>query len=77
MIPINDVAREAIQSDVGKLLFGLRDTIDQLISIRVREFGPLLDDEFAELMAIKLNLDMLLSDIRETRKFKVIRNGKT
>jgi len=61
------LARDITHATVGTLLFGLRETIDQLIAIRVREFGPLLQDEEGELMAIKNSLDWLLSDIRESR----------
>ena len=77
MIPIDDVAalaRETTHAHVGSLLFGLRDTVEQLIAIRVREFGPLLDGEYDELVEIKNNLDFLLSDIKESRrKLKVVR----
>jgi len=61
------LAKDITHATVGILLFGLRETIDQLIAIRVREFGPLLQDEEGELMAIKNSLDWLLSDIRESR----------
>ena len=61
------LAKDITCATVGMLVFGLRETIDQLIAIRVREFGPLLVDEEGELMAIKNSLDWLLSDIRESR----------
>ena len=77
MIPIEDVAslaRETTHAHIGALLYGLRDTTEQLIAIRTREFGRLLDGEEAELMAIKLSLDLLLSDIKESRRqLKVVR----
>ena len=77
IFPIEDIAqlaRETTHAHVGALLYGLRDTVDQLIAIRVREFGPLLDGEYDELMAIKGNLEFLLSDIKESmRKLKVVR----
>jgi hypothetical protein len=74
MIPIEDIlknSRETTHASIGALLYGMRDTIEQILAIRTREFGQLLDDEEAELMSIKLSLDLLLSDIRESRKFKV------
>jgi hypothetical protein len=73
MIPVEEIfrnSRETTHANVGALLYGLRDTVDQLIAIRVREYGKLLDGEEEELMTIKLSLDLLLSDIRESRKVK-------
>ena len=70
------LAADVCKSHIGSLLFSLRDTVDSLISIRVREFGPLLADEEGELLTIHNSLLWLLSDIREARiaarKLKVV-----
>ena len=75
MIPVDEIlknSREIMHSDIGMLSYILRDTVDQYIAIRVGDHGDLLDGEFAELMAIYQSMQWLLSDIRETRKFKVV-----
>jgi hypothetical protein len=75
MIPVEEIyrnSRETTHANVGALLYGLRDTVDQLIAIRVHEHGPLLDGEFEELMAVKQNLEFLLSDIYLSRRAKVV-----
>jgi hypothetical protein len=74
------LAKDMTHASIGNLLFSLRDTVNDLISIRVREFGPLLENEEGELLAIKNSLDWLLSDIRESRiiqsrKLRVISNA--
>jgi hypothetical protein len=77
MIPVEDIFNNSLETthaNVGALLYGLRDTVDQLIAIRVRDHGSLLDGEFAEIMAIKQNLDFLLSDIQAN--LKVAAHGK-
>ncbi len=69
------LARDVAYAQVGGLLYGLREVVDSLIAIRVREFGDLLEGEEDELIQIKGSLDFLLSDIRESRiqKARVIR----
>ena len=52
---------------VGMLLFELRDIVDQLIDWRRHRYGALLDGEEAEIAAVLLNLQILLSDIKESR----------
>jgi hypothetical protein len=84
LIPTNDelkLAEDVAHAQIGQILFGLRETVNDLIAIRVREFGPLLENEEGELFAIKNSLDWLLSDIRESRivqsrKLRVISNGQ-
>ena len=71
IFPIEDIAALSIKdrthANIGALLFGLRDAVEQLIAIRVREFGPLLDGEEQELTAINQSLQWLLSDIQAMR----------
>jgi hypothetical protein len=74
------LARDVTHAAIGMHLFAMRGTIDQLIAIRTREFGSLLEDEEGELMSLRQSLEWLLSDIRETRvkqsrNLKVVRNG--
>ena len=71
------LARDVTHARIGNLLFDMRETINDLIALRLNPVGsPLIQDEEDELMAIKNSLDWLLSDIRESRpKFKVIKNG--
>lgn len=74
------LARDVTHAAIGMHLFAMRSTIDQLIAIRTREFGALLEDEEGELMALRQSLEWLLSDIRKTRvkqsrNLKVVRNG--
>jgi hypothetical protein len=68
IFPIEDIFKLSIkereQANIGALLFGIRDQVDQLIAIR--KYGRLLDGEFGELMAIRQKLEWLLSDIKET-----------
>lgn len=64
---MSDNAREATHAAIGARMFSLRDAIDDLIAIRVREHGDLLNDDEGELMMMKNSLDFLLSDIRESR----------
>jgi hypothetical protein len=78
MIPLDDVVRERVHADVGKLLYCMRDTVEQLIAIRVREHGPVLDGEEAELMAIYQSMQWLLSDIQAMHgHIKRIKNDQT
>ena len=59
--------REQAIVRVGLLLFELRDIVDQLIEWRRHRYGALLDGEEAEIAAVLLNLQILLSDIKESR----------
>ena len=61
------LSRDVVHAQIGSLLCGLRETLDSLIAIRVREFGMLLQHDEVELMKIKNSLDWLLSDLRESR----------
>lgn len=62
------LARDVAQAQIGYLLFGLRETVNELIKLRVgQDTSDLIADEEGELMAIKQSLDFLLSDIRESR----------
>lgn len=66
--------REITHARVGNLLYDMRETINDLISLRLNPIGsPLIADEEGELMAIKNSLDWLLSDIRESRKVRLVR----
>jgi hypothetical protein len=69
------LARDITHARIGNLLHDMRETINDLIALRVNPVGsPLIQDEEGELMAIKNSLDWLLSDIRESRpKFKVVK----
>jgi hypothetical protein len=74
------LASEVTHAYVGVLLWGMRDTLDKIISIRLSEYGALLDNEEGELIAIKSSLDFLLSDIRESRiaaarKIRIVQHG--
>lgn len=62
------LARDVIHANIGMHLFSMRRSIDDLIKIRLdREYGPLLEAEEGELMALRQSLEFLLSDIRESR----------
>lgn len=69
------LARDITHARIGNLLHDMRETINDLIALRVNPVGsPLIQDEEVELMAIKNSLDWLLSDIRESHpKFKVVK----
>ena len=74
------LARDVTNAAIGMNLFAMREIIDQLIAIRTREFGSLLDGEEGELMTLRQSLEWLLSDIRESRvkqsrTLKVVSNG--
>lgn len=71
------LARDVTHARIGNLLFDLRETVNDIISLRLNPVGnPLVQDEEGELMAIKNSLDWLLSDIRESRpKVRIARNG--
>jgi hypothetical protein len=62
------LARDVTHARIGNLLHDMRETVNDLIALRVNPIGsPLIQDEEGELMAIKNSLDWLLSDIRESR----------
>ena len=61
------LARDVTHAAIGMNLHAMREIIDQLIAIRTREFGSLLDGEEGELMTLRQSLEWLLSDIRESR----------
>lgn len=62
------LARDVTHARIGNLLHDMRETISDLIALRLNPVGsPLIEDEEGELMAIKNSLDWLLSDIRESR----------
>lgn len=69
------LARDITHARVGNLLFDMRETINDMIALRLNPAGyQLVADEEGELMAIKNSLDWLLSDIRESRpKLTVVR----
>ena len=71
------LARDVTHARIGNLLHDLRETVNDIIALRLNPVGyPLVQDEEGELMAIKNSLDWLLSDIRESRpKFKVVRHA--
>lgn len=74
------LAKDVTHAAIGMHLYAMRGCIDELIAIRTREFGPLLDDEEGELMSLRQSLEWLLSDIRESRvaksrQLKLVRNN--
>jgi hypothetical protein len=64
------LARDVAQAHAGKLIFGIRESLNELIAIRIREHGEVLEVDEGALMAVKNSLDWLLNDIRETRAAK-------
>lgn len=70
--------RAITHARIGNLLHDLRTTVDDIIALRNKPLGaPLVQDEEAELTAIRDNLNWLLSDIlmgREAaRKLRIVR----
>lgn len=66
--------REITHARIGNLLFDMRETINDLIALRLNPIGyPLVAEEEGELFAIKNSLDWLLSDIRESRKVRLVK----
>lgn len=59
--------REALHAEIGHKLFSIRDTAEDLIAIRQRDHGQLLDDELEELAAILEALTWLCNDIKASR----------
>ena len=66
--------RAITHARIGNLLHDLRETLDDLIRLRLHSVGaPLIADEEAELIAIKTSLDFLLTDILAARKLRIVR----
>jgi hypothetical protein len=64
------LAHEMAHANIGALLWTVRDIIDDLIKIRNREFGPLLDNEAEELIKIAGSLTWLLTDLQVAKANK-------
>lgn len=59
--------REALQAEIGHKLFSIRDTAEDLIAIRQRPNGQLLDSELEEVCAILEALTWLVNDIKASQ----------
>ena len=59
--------REQTHAAIGSHLHTLRQTLNELIAIRVREHGDLLEQDEGELFALMSSFQFLMSDLQAER----------